>query len=181
MQTYIAILRGINVSGQKMMKMAALATMFESLGFKNVQTYIQTGNVIFKSEPEDTGELAERIKAEIVKTFGFEVPVIVMTKGELEYVFKNNHFTTARDEDLSKLHVTFLSAEPAQADMDKVASKRYDSDDFIICDKFIYLFCPNGYGRTKLSNSFFESKLKVTASTRNWKTVGELVRLAEGV
>ncbi|MES2767199.1 MAG: DUF1697 domain-containing protein, partial [Bacteroidota bacterium] len=103
-------------------------------------TYIQTGNVIFKSEPEDTGELAECIKEEIIKTFGFEVPVIVLSKGELEYVFKNNHFTTARDEDLSKLHVTFLSAEPAQADIDKVASKRYDSDDFIICDRFIYLF-----------------------------------------
>lgn len=181
MQTYIAILRGINVSGQKMIKMPTLATMFENLGFKSVQTYIQSGNVLFKNGPEETDSLAQRIQAEIFKTCGFEVPVIVLTKAEMEYIFKNNHFTTARDEDLSKLHVTFLSAEPEQADVEKVTSKRYDPDDFIICDKFIYLFCPNGYGRTKLSNSFFESKLKVTATTRNWKTVGELVKLANNL
>jgi uncharacterized protein (DUF1697 family) len=177
MQIYIAMLRGVNV-GQKQMKMDELRTMFEQLGFKNVQTYIQSGNVLFKSEPEDNEALAGRIKVEILKTFGFDVPVIVVTKSELEYIFKNNHFTNARDEDLSKLHVTFLSAMPAQEDIDKVTSKRYDYDDFIICDKAIYLFCPNGYGRTKLTNTFFENKLKVTATTRNWKTIGELVRLA---
>ncbi|HYF01837.1 MAG TPA: DUF1697 domain-containing protein, partial [Patescibacteria group bacterium] len=160
MQTYIAILRGINVSGQKPLKMDELRSALEQAGFKNVQTFIQSGNIIFKGEPAETEAVAQQIREEILKTFGFEVPVIVLTKEELENVFENNHYIIARSEDPSKLHVTFLSAFPDQADIDKVNSKRYDYDDFIICDKVVYLFCPNGYGRTKLSNSFFESKLK---------------------
>jgi len=178
MQNYIAILRGINVSGHKLIKMDALRKLFDDMGFKNTKTYIQSGNVVFQCKQAKVQDLEQKIASSIQKEFGFEVPVLVKEANDLEVVLKNNPFINKRKEDVTKLHVTFLSAEPEKALVEKIKEGNYAADEFIVTGKAVYLFCPNGYGNTKLSNTFFENKLKVTATTRNWKTINELVIMA---
>ena len=178
MGIYICILRGINVSGHKLIKMDALKKLFEELKFQNVRTYIQSGNVVFESKKVDTKSLENKIEKQILKTFGFEVPVLVKEKDEFKKVIDHNPFLTKRNEDDSKLHVTFLSSEPDTANISKLSDIKFNNDEFVISEKSIYLFCPDGYGNTKLSNNFFENKLKVSATTRNWKTIVELGRMA---
>jgi uncharacterized protein (DUF1697 family) len=180
METYISILRGINVSGHKMIKMDALRKMYEELGFKNVKTYIQSGNVVFqykKAKPED---LEKKIAKQIRTDFSFEVPVMVKEVNEIEDVIKNSPFVK-RKEDVTKLHVTFLSGEPEAVHINKIKEGNYGVDEYILKGNAIYLFCPGGYGNTKLNNNFFENKLKVVATTRNWKTVNELVNIAKEI
>ena len=180
MKTYIAILRGINVSGQKMIKMAELKKMFEELSFTNVKTYIQSGNIIFDSEPQDDQVLQQLIYDAVLKTFSFTVPIIILESQELKAVQQQNPFLCVRNEDISRLHVTFLDAIPKQELVAQLKEKaQFLPDEWMIDGKNIYLFCPDGYGKTKLNNNFFENKLKVTATTRNWKTVNELVSMSE--
>jgi uncharacterized protein (DUF1697 family) len=179
MKTYISILRGINVSGHKMIKMKALQELYERLGFRNVRTYIQSGNVVFENKPSETGVLEKMISGEILESFGFEVPVIVLEKEELINILSHNAFIRDRNEDISRLHVTILSRDPENHLVDNIGKEVFLPDEYCIIGKAVYLFCPNGYGNTKLSNTFFEKKLKVLATTRNWKTVLELVKMSE--
>lgn len=181
MQTYISILRGINVSGHKMIKMNELVSLFESLHFENVKTYIQSGNVIFQTHETDVHDLAKRIEAKISEQFGFEVPVLVKEKNDIISVIQNNPFLKLSDKDVTKLHVTFLSQEPDKSNLDKINQGQYLPDEYILSGSIIYLYCPNGYGNTKLNNNFLENKLKVVATTRNWKTVNELMKMAEHI
>ncbi len=178
MNTYISILRGINVSGHKLIKMDALREMITSLGFERVQTYIQSGNLVFQSKQTDEKKLAGKIEKEIIKTFGFEVPVLVIAFDELKKIVKRNPFLKDSSKDISFMHVTFLSQQPTAENFDKIKEVKHREDEFQLIEKSIYLYCPNGYGNSKLTNSFFESKLKLTATTRNWKTIGEIIKIA---
>jgi len=180
MTTYITILRGINVGGHKSIKMADLRQLFIGLGFKNVQTYIQSGNVIFQNPMNTDTQLLETLIAnKISETFGFVIPVLVLTLNDLKSAIENNPFISDKTKDPVYQHLTFLSAIPEKESVGKLDSGNYNSDQFVCTGKIIYLYCPNGYGKTKLTNTFFEMKLKVTATTRNWKTVNELVVMAE--
>jgi uncharacterized protein (DUF1697 family) len=179
MTTYISLLRGINVSGQRMIKMEALKQMYSELNFENIQTYIQSGNVIFQNRNSKTRGLEKLITEKILSTFGFEVPVLVKELSEIRDVLRNNPFVKERKKDINRLYVTFLSEEPSKENIDKIQGRKYASDEFVIRDKIIYLFCPDGYGKTKLSNTFFENNLKVAATTRNWKTINKLALMAE--
>lgn len=181
MTTYISILRGINVSGHKIIKMDALRQTYAELNFRNIQTYIQSGNVIFQDKKSNTGDLEKKITKKIINDFGFDVPVLVKELTEIKDVLGNNPFINKRKKDVSYLHVTFLSNKPLNDNIDKIQGKKYAPDEFILRGKTIYLFCPNGYGNTKLTNTFFENKLRVTATTRNWKTTNELVNIAEKI
>jgi Uncharacterized protein conserved in bacteria len=178
MKTYISILRGINVSGQKIIAMAALREMYEYLGFRNVQTYIQSGNVIFQDDRYESSELTTVIFNQILKQFGFEVPVIVLTIETLERIITNSPFKNEESKDARYLHVTFLASPPVMADDEGVLMRKSDDEDVAITDEALYLYCPNGYGKTKLTNSFIEAKLNVVATTRNWKTANELLRIS---
>ena len=177
METYIALLRGINVSGQKMIKMGDLIKALEELNFSNIRTYIQSGNIIFQCDITDPPQLEVMIAGNISDHFRFEVPVIILTLAELEQVSENNPFLVKRTEDVDKLHVTFLSKEPDPVDLRNIKENSFIPDEFIISGKEIYLFCPHRYGRTKLTNTFFENRLKTTATTRNWKTIQTLLHL----
>jgi uncharacterized protein (DUF1697 family) len=178
MQTYIAILRGINVGGKKPMKMQALKDLFEKLGFENVQTYIQSGNVVFKYKKENVDTIATTLSKNILKIFGFEVPVLVLGAKELQGIVDNNNFLQDNEKDLAFLHVTFLEKKPTLELAKNLQKYDFTPDEFLIQDKAIYLYCPNSYSSSKLSNTFLENKLKVTATTRNWKTVNELLRMS---
>jgi len=178
MQTFISILRGINVGAQKKILMADLKALYESLKLKDVVTYIQSGNVIFKTGDGVTDEaIAKKIENAIAKTYGFDVPVIVRRTEELKTILATNPFAKDKNNDTSRMHVTFLSATPDTALVTETSKFKSAPDDFVIIGTEIYLYTPNGYGETKLSNSFFEKKLKVTATTRNWNTVNKLTEL----
>ncbi|MCX6064828.1 MAG: DUF1697 domain-containing protein [Chloroflexi bacterium] len=179
MDTFISMLRGINVSGQKRMLMGELKGLYESLGPVNVRTYVQSGNVVFDSPEENPVKLAESIEAGIERAFGFSVAVFLRDARDFERVIASNPFLK-RNTDPAKLHVTFLYSAPPESALRVLAVSENSSDEFLVGDNEIFLFCPNGYGQTKLSNNFFERKLKVAATTRNWNTVNVLHKLALG-
>lgn len=177
MTTYVSMLRGINVGGAKRIAMPKLASLYEALGFEAVRTYIQSGNVIFESADQNVVGIREAIEEKIRASLGVSVAVIIRTMEDLSQITVGNPFI-ARGMDAKKLHVTFLSDVPANASLASGEISRDGADEFYLTGKEIYLFCPDGYGRTKLSNSFFEKKLGVSATTRNWKTVNTLLALA---
>jgi uncharacterized protein (DUF1697 family) len=177
MKTFVSVLRGINVSGHKKIPMAELKALYEELNFKHITTYIQSGNVIF--EGNDSKNLPAQIEKKLLEKYGFKVPVIIRTANELVSLIESNPFLKDKSTDTSKLHVTFLEKPPQQADADKINKAEYEPDRFIISKQEVYLYCPGGYGNTKLTNTFFESKLKVTATTRNWRTVNELLKIIQ--
>lgn len=179
MSKFIALLRGINVSGQKKIKMSDLKTLFEETGFQSVETYIQSGNVIFSAKEKSKSKLEDKISSAIKSKFGFDVRIIVVTPDEIEYVIKNNPFIKKKKE-TEKLYVTFLSEKPLTVNTDKLSSIDYSPEEYIIIDgTYIYLFVPNGYGKAKLSNNLFENKLKVLGTTRNLKTIKTLLEITK--
>jgi uncharacterized protein (DUF1697 family) len=176
---YISILRGINVSGQKMIKMDALKQLYVEIGLKNVTTYIQSGNIVFQCEKKSSQDLEQKIHKKILEQFGFEVPVQVIELASLQKIIKANPFQKDKLKDAAFFHITFLSGTPKKTTMEKIIPETYSPDEFKLMGQTIYLYCPNGYGTTKLTNTFFENKLKLSATTRNWKTTNELVKIAE--
>ena len=178
MNTYISMLRGINVSGQKIIRMVELASLYESLGFMNVRTYVQSGNVVFDTAPTDGAKLSTLIASAIKKKFGYVVVVVVRTRDELSHIIQRNPFLKDPKIDRSKLHVTFLSELPQPAILKQLQPIKGETDEFKVIGQEVYLHCPNGYGRTKYSNAFFEKALKTSATTRNWNTVNRLFDMA---
>lgn len=178
MTTYISILRGINVGGHRSIKMDALRELFSELDCRNVQTYIQSGNIIFQYKKTDQSLLEQKITNAIKEKFDFIVPTIVLNLTELELLIKNNHFLTEKGKDLAYLHVTFLNDHPKEEYIEKIKFENFEDEECQLIGKAVYLFCPNKYSKSKFTNSFFESKLKVISTTRNWKTVNEIYNLA---
>jgi len=176
MKKFIALLRGINVSGQKKIKMSDLKLLFEDLGFENVKTYIQSGNVIFSSKEKSVKKLESKISLGIKNKYRFDVPVLVINPDEIEYVLKNNPFIKKKKA-TEKLYVTFLADIPSSEKIEKLETKNYSPEEYIIDGKFIFLFFPKGAGKAKLNNNLFENKLKLTATSRNWNTIKTLLEL----
>ncbi|MES2140127.1 MAG: DUF1697 domain-containing protein [Bacteroidota bacterium] len=175
MKIFLSILRGINVGGHKKIPMAELKKMYEELHFENITTYIQSGNVIFKNK--NSKDLSKQIEQKIFEKYNFDVPVIIRTPDEMQSIIEGNQFLKQKDIDLSKLHVVFLADKPAKENIENLKKYNYEPDQFCISGKEVYLYCPNGYGNSKLTNIFFENKLKVTATTRNWNTTNELFKI----
>ena len=173
MKTYIALLRGINVGGHKKLKMADLKLMMEDMGFQNVSTYIQSGNVVFSSE--DADGLEGLISKEIEGRFGWEVPVMVKTADAIAQILKDCPF-----EGTKKVEAYFmlLASQPETKLMEAVREISYPNEEFVLTTECVYIYFGNGYGNAKLNNTFFEKKLKVAATTRNYRTLTKLVELA---
>ncbi len=173
MPIYISMLRGVNVGPHNRMKMAQLQKSMEALGFWQVRTYIQSGNIVFKASRQSPLAVSKRIRERILRDFGFNVPVITRTSEQMKEAIQGNPFLEKRGLDVSKLHVTFLSQAPAGAPLVKLPVYA-GADEFVHIRAAIYLHCPQGYGETKLTNGLFEKMLSVPATTRNWKTINEL-------
>ena len=174
MEHYVTILRGINVSGQKKIRMADLSKLYESLGLTNVRTYIQSGNVVFESIQGKPDKLVRDIEHAIQEKYGFDVPVLVRTRAELGAAIRANPFLKVAGIDASRLHLTFLEQAPKKSVVQKFDPGSLGQDRYLIKDANVYLYCPDGYGKTRLSNTFLEKQLGVRATTRNWKTVSVL-------
>ncbi|GET21019.1 DUF1697 domain-containing protein [Prolixibacter denitrificans] len=181
MNQYIAILRGINVGGNRKIKMADLKELFAGMSFTEISAYIQSGNVLFSSaKEEDSVALGDKLEQAIADTFGFAVPVIVRTVEELQQAIATNPFYASPDSDIERLHLTFLKTAPAPAQLAVINQINHLPDKFNIIGNHAFVYCSGRYSESKLTNSFFEKKLKVPATTRNWKTVLKLVDLSLG-
>ena len=174
MTVYVAMLRGINVGGQKIIRMEKLRASFETLGFQKVRTYVQSGNVVFEATKALSDNLSRIIGEKILGDFGFAVPLLLRTAEEMKKIVGGNPFLNEKRIDRSKLHVTFLSELPSKAGLEKLDLLNALPDQFRVRGGEVYLHCPNGYGKTKLSNTALEKLLAVRATTRNWNTVKTL-------
>ncbi|HEU0136991.1 MAG TPA: DUF1697 domain-containing protein [Flavobacterium sp.] len=178
MNTYIALLRGINVSGHKMISMPALREALAELPVSGISTYIQSGNVIFKSELSEKEQLAKLISAKILEKFAYEVPVIVVTPADLVHVLNNNPFPLETLQDGKQPYVNFASSEPAHHDIEILKTIDFGADRFAIIEKAIYVYYADSAGKTKLTTAVLEKKLEIVATARNWKTVNKLLELS---
>lgn len=176
MEKYISLLRGINVSGQKKIKMADLKLHYESLGFTNVRSYIQSGNVVFCSDEVNNKGIKEIIEHKIEEVYNFTVPVLILSKREMEQIISKVPFDL-NVIDITKLAVIFLEATPDKSLVKEILPFSTKTEHFVIIKNVIYFNCTIGFGKTKLTNNFFEKKLKLTATSRNWKTTNKLLEL----
>jgi uncharacterized protein (DUF1697 family) len=179
MTTFISLLRGINVSGQKSIRMAEISHLYEALGLNLVQTYLQSGNIVFQSDGLDGSALVNRIEAKIEKSYGYHVAVFIRTLNDFQHIVNYNPFLRDRNEDPANLYVTFLYSLPKKEMVNRLAAQVSEEDKFIPGEKEMYLLCLHGYGKTKLSNNYFEKRLSVSATTRNWNTVTALLKIAK--
>lgn len=179
MKKYLAILRGINVGGRRKLLMADLKLLCKDLAWEEIQTYIQSGNVLFDTKKKiNLVQEAKKLQESIKIKYDYDVPVIIVAFKDLQKVADDNPFAKSKDFDISQLHLTFLGEKPTKQGLAKVNEIEYPQDEFIIADRFVYLKILNSYHKTKLNNNFFEKKLEVKATTRNWKTVSKLLVLA---
>lgn len=178
MTTYIALLRGINVSGHNKIKMAELKQLFVNLGFNEVTTYIQSGNVIFQSEQIIISKIEQQIIEQIKQEFGHTINVLVLKKEDLSKIFISNPFLENKKIDIKSLYVTLLKDNYFVEGIKQLEPFLTNNEEFRIIDNCAYIYYPNGAGNSKLTTNLFEKKLKTTATARNWRTITKLVELS---
>jgi uncharacterized protein (DUF1697 family) len=174
--TYVALLRGINVGGKHKLPMKLLAEVFATSKCKDVRTYIQSGNVVFCAPPDSVKKLATELEKKIAARFGFSVPVIIRSHDQLAKVARANPFLS-RGGSEKMLHVVFLADEPNTEAIGKLDPQRSPGDEFRVVGSEIFLYLPNGAGNSKLTNAYFDSKLSTTGTARNWTTVLKLLEM----
>lgn len=179
MEKKVAILRGINVGGRRKILMKDLKLLFEKMRFTNIVTYIQSGNVMFNTTDNlSDNEISVKVQKAISDKYGFDVPVIIRNIKDLEQTIKRNPFLKSKKNDLHKLHLTFLNEIPSPENIKNAELSNTGLDRFVVDNYNVFVFCEGKYHQSKLTNIFFENKLKVTATTRNWKTIIKLIELA---
>ena len=181
MKTYIALLRGINVGGHRKIKMADLKSMLERIDFKDVATYIQSGNVVFKSNETSKQHLEQSIENGIKQTFDFEVVVLVKSLQDIKQILNNSPYTNTAELEANQVYYAILKTEPEpdQDNFKALDSKNYPNDTFCITKNCVYLNYKNGAGKAKLTNNIIEKKLKVSATSRNHRTMLKLIEISE--
>jgi uncharacterized protein (DUF1697 family) len=178
-ETYVALLRGVNVGGKNKLPMKELACLFNDAGCDDTRTYIQSGNVVFHTDPRKALGIAESIRREIGKRYSIETRLILRATSDMSRVIKANPFLKeAVEEDF--LHVYFLAEPCGKECIAQLDPDRSPPDRFAVRGSEIYLCLPNGMGKTKLGNTYFDKKLKTTSTARNWRTVLKLYEMMQG-
>lgn len=177
MNTYICLLRGINVGGNRIIKMDQLKEWFSQLGAVNTASYIQSGNIIYQAKKAIA---VKAVAASIEKNTGFLVPIIQLTIEEFETIIQSNPYTKQK-KDAAFLHVCFLSAFPESNTMDLLKKKFAATEVFEIKENAIYQYCANGYSQSKLTNSLIDKSLELVSTTRNWKTCLSILEMAKSI
>lgn len=168
------------MTGHNSIKMADLFKLFSDMGFTDIQTYIQSGNVIFGTKNETpVPEIERRIEKEILSRFNFVIPAMVRTTREVSLLPTRNPFLNEENFSASKMAVIFLHEIPSDSQISKVLNISYPPDKFLISGKEIFIYCPDGFGKTKIYTNFFEKKMGVTGTARNWKTITSILQIAE--
>jgi uncharacterized protein (DUF1697 family) len=180
MKTYISFLRGINMAGHNPVKMTDLSVLYRNMGFNDAVTYIQTGNVLFSNPAESTvPEISQKIEKAILEKLGYKIPVLIRTTKEIQELISANPFLEEVNFEPSKMAVIFLHEKPSEAQIQKVLNINYPPDKFKIVGSEIFTYCPHGFGKTRLYTNFFEKKMGVTGTARNWQTIMSILQLAE--
>jgi uncharacterized protein (DUF1697 family) len=179
MPILVSMLRGVNVGGHNKVSMADLRALYESLGLQDPQTYVQSGNVVFRSKERNLAALAKRIEDVIERHFGFRVDVIVRTPAELKDAIARNPFGKRRNVEPGKLLITFLASEPDSEARNQVLKIKTDPEELYIDGREVYIYFPDGMGRSKLSWPAIGKKLGTTGTGRNWNSVAKLLQIAE--
>lgn len=175
---YLALLRGINVGGKNKLAMTALRDLFVAAGCDEVQTYIQSGNVIFRADPAVAALLPTEVSRRIAEYCGYRVPVVVRTAEQLGDVISANPFIAAGATE-EAMHVLFLADRPSAQGIAALDPNRSAPDTFAVRGQEVYLWLPNGMGRTKLTNEYFDARLATVSTARNWRTITTLYALME--
>jgi len=175
--TYIAFLRGINVSGHKIIKMTELKLMFEKMGYKNVRTFIQSGNVVFETKQTKNESLAGKIEKDLAKALGYEVSVVVRTTDDIKSIIAKYPFSKIKNHDSFKVNVAFLSAEPDNANTKELESLNSKDEMFKVSANNVYVIYSKGFPDTLTGKNILEKKLKVRATVRNWNTVNKILNV----
>ena len=177
--THVALLRGVNVGGKNPLPMKALAEEFVAAGGGDVQTFIQSGNVIFSAPyGKDENELAQLLGERLAERFGYTAPLVLRTTEELRAAIANNPYLALGAPE-ETLHVMFLTATPDVEAVQKLDPDRSPGDEYLVIGREIYLRLPTGMARTKLTNAYFDTKLGVTSTARNWRTTTKLLELMQ--
>lgn len=178
MNTYIALLRGINVSGHKIIKMAELKKMFENLGFQNVKTYIQSGNVVFQTNETAIPKLEKSIRKGIENTFGFDVQIQILISDEIRKALEINPFLKDNSLDIKQHYFVFLDEIPSEENWNNLKNMELKGEQMSLADKVLFVYYTNGAGQSKLTTNLIESKLKVAATARNLNTTRKLLEMS---
>jgi len=176
---YLALLRGINVGGNNKLPMDALRDLFVAAGCRDVRTYIQSGNVIFRADPNVVASLPTAVTTRIADRFGFRAPVMLRTAAQLDDVIRHNPFV-AEGAAAATLHVLFLADLPQARRVADLDPDRSPPDAFMARGQEVYLRLPHGAARTKLTNAYVDATLATTSTGRNWRTVTTLRALMDG-
>jgi uncharacterized protein (DUF1697 family) len=176
----ISMLRGVNVGGNNMIKMEALRALYASLGLRDAQSYIQSGNVVFRTEQKDVAPLAKKIEDAIESKFGFRPPVVLRTAAEMREVIAKNPFAKRNGIEPGKLSVSFLVGDPAAADRELLRKMKFDPEELHVGSRHLYVYFPAGMGQTKLNMKMIDRTLKTSGTWRNWNSVLKLLEMAGG-
>ena len=180
MQTYISFLRSVNMAGHNLIKMTELAKLFIDQGFGDAKTYIQSGNVIFTNDGEESASsLSKKLEEAILKKFNLPISVMTREKTDLWNLSACNPYLLEPGFDPSKMAVIFLHETPLDLQIQKVSDVNFPPDKFRIIGDEIFIYCPNGFARTKLYTGFFERKMNVIGTARNWKTITTILNLTD--
>jgi uncharacterized protein (DUF1697 family) len=176
---HVALLRGVNVGGHNRLPMRDLAELFRDAGCADVRTYIQSGNVVFAASATLARRVPAVVAAAIKDRFGFDSPIVIRTAAELANLLRQNPFLKA-GVDPATLHVAFLRDRPDKARIGSLDPRVSPPDEFRLSGREIYLHCPNGVARSKLTAPYFDTRLKTVSTARNWRTVLTLLEMAGG-
>ena len=180
MTAVISLLRGVNVGGHNMIKMEALRALYESIGLRDVQSYVQSGNVVFRTERKEMAVLAKKIEDAIEHKFGFRPPVVLRTAAELREVVAKNPFAKRSGIEPGKLLVSFLVDDTAAEDRELLRQTKFDPEELHIGSRHLYIYFPTGQGNTKLNMKMIDRTLKTSGTGRNWNSVLKLLEMAGG-
>jgi uncharacterized protein (DUF1697 family) len=176
---YAALLRGVNLGARNRVRMPELRTLLEELGCTDVRTYVQSGNAVFRSA-RGAAALTKAVERAIHSELGLDIAVVIRSRGQLDRLVDRNPFGRPRAKE-STLHVTFLAERPDPDRVRRLRGESFEPERFEVAGEDVYLFVPNGYGRSKLNNALLERRLGVRATTRNWRTVTALAELIAAV
>jgi len=179
MPVLISMLRGVNVGPPNRIKMDALCALYVSLHLKDPRTYVHSGNVIFRTKEKNTAPLAKKIQGAIERGFGFSTPVILRTPEEFRRAIAANPFAGRKEINPGKLLVTFLADEPSAEARAKVLALKPSPEELHLVGRELYIYFPNGAGRSKLQWSALDKKLETSGTARNWNSVTKMLEIAD--
>lgn len=179
MAAYVSLFRGINVGGNHVVQMDALKELHQSLGFTDVRTHIQSGNVVFKSDETDSTRISMQIEESFARKFGFHSEVMVRSDGELREISEKNPFRHQQDKETKWIVVMFLKDRPDATAQDDLLKSYAGPEEIRFIGKEAHIYYPEGIGRSKLSGAYIEKKLKVLGTARNWNTITKLMEVMQ--